>query len=90
MPDTPDAISLLILWSPPITCMLVIGGAGDWLSHYGRAIGSLTAMAGSWIGFTLLAGVTTLPEMVTGFSALRFANAPDIAVGGLLGSASST
>lgn len=83
----PVAFPLWMLWSQLLTCLLVIGVAGYWLSRYGSAIGALTGMAGSWVGFTLLAGVTTLPEMVTSVSALRFANAPDIAVGGLLGSA---
>ena len=36
-------------------------------------------MTGSWVGFVLLATVTTLPEFVTTVSALRFADAPDIA-----------
>jgi cation:H+ antiporter len=67
--------------------LVVIGIAGYWLSRCGGVIGERTGMTGSWIGFTLLAGVTTLPELVTTVSALRFAHAPDIAVGGLLGSA---
>ncbi|MFZ2650581.1 MAG: sodium:calcium antiporter [Burkholderiaceae bacterium] len=77
----------MTLWSQLGACLLVIGIAGYWLSRCGGVIGERTGMTGSWIGFTLLAGVTTLPELVTTVSALRFAHAPDIAVGGLLGSA---
>ncbi|MDP1692526.1 MAG: sodium:calcium antiporter [Burkholderiaceae bacterium] len=83
----PDAVALLTLWSQLAACLLAIGFAGWWLSRCGGAIGAHTGMTGSLIGFTLLAGVTTLPELVTTVSALRFAHAPDIAVGGLLGSA---
>ena len=57
MPDMTDTVALLMLWSQLLTCLLVIGVAGYWLSHYGSAIGSLTGMAGSWVGFTLLVRV---------------------------------
>lgn len=87
MPELTAATSTLTLWGQLGLCLAVIGVGGYWLSRFGSRIGELTGMSGSWVGFTLLAGVTTLPEMVTAVSALTLADAPDIAVGGLLGSA---
>lgn len=74
------------LWVQLLVCLAAIGSAGRWLSRCGAAIGAHTGMSGSWVGFTLLSAVTTLPELVTTASALRLALAPDIAVGALLGS----
>jgi cation:H+ antiporter len=82
----PDIAALALLWLQLLVCLAAIGTAGRWLSRCGAAVGEHTGMSGSWVGFTLLAAVTTLPELVTTVSALRLAGAPDIAVGGLLGS----
>ena len=41
----------------------------------------------SWVGLILLATATSLPELVTGLSAVTAAGASDIAVGDVLGSA---
>jgi len=43
-------------------------------------------MSRGWVGLILLATVTSLPELVTGISAVTVANVPDIAVGDILGS----
>lgn len=83
MADTP---ALALLWVQLLICLAAIGTAGRWLSRCGAAVGEHTGMSGSWVGFILLATVTTLPELVTTVSALRLVDAPDIAVGGLLGS----
>ncbi len=83
MADTP---ALALLWFQLFICLAAIGAAGRWLSRCGGAVGEHTGMSGSWVGFTLLATVTTLPELVATVSALRLVVAPDIAVGGLLGS----
>ncbi len=66
--------------------LFIIGLAGTRLAHYGDALGEHTGLGGSWIGLMLLATVTSLPELITGVSAIALANAPDIAVGTLLGS----
>lgn len=81
-----DFSALASLWLQLLVCLAAIGTAGRWLSRCGAAIGAHTGMSGSWVGFTLLSAVTTLPELVTTASALRLARAPDIAVGALLGS----
>jgi cation:H+ antiporter len=52
----------------------------------GDIIAEKSGMSRGWAGLILLATVTSLPELVTGISAVTVANAPDIAVGDILGS----
>ncbi|MEW6120610.1 MAG: sodium:calcium antiporter [Pseudomonadota bacterium] len=77
---------LAVIWLSLATCLAVIGVAGVRLSRYGDVIAEKTGMSRGWVGLVLLATVTSLPEMVTGLSAVTIAQAPDIAVGDLLGS----
>ena len=77
---------LVIVWLSLAVCLAVIGAAGVRLSRYGDIIAEKTGMSRGWVGLILLATVTSLPEMVTGLSAVTAAQAPDIAVGDLLGS----
>lgn len=67
-------------------CALAIAYAGAKLTRLADAIGEKTGMSGSWVGLLLLAAVTSLPELATGISAVTVANAPDIAIGDVLGS----
>ncbi|MBW2267748.1 MAG: sodium:calcium antiporter [Deltaproteobacteria bacterium] len=64
--------------------LVAFGGAR--LSRCGEAIGHHTGLGTTGVGLFLLATVTSLPELVTGVSAVQFARAPDIAVGVILGS----
>ncbi len=73
-------------WIHFAACAAVLAVAGARLSRYGDVIADKTGLSGSWIGLVLLAGVTSLPELVTGLSAVTAADAPNIAVGDLLGS----
>lgn len=75
-----------MVWFQFLICVLVITLAGVKLSRYGDAIADKTGLGGTWIGVILLATVTSLPELVTGISAVTYANAPDIAVGDVFGS----
>lgn len=75
------------LWVELAACALVIAFAGSQLTHLADAIGEKTGMSASWVGMLMLAAVTSLPELATGISAVSSADAPDIAVGNLLGSA---
>jgi cation:H+ antiporter len=75
-----------LIWLQFALCVVVIGFAGVRLSHYGDAIATLTGLSRNWVGMILLATVTSLPELVTGLSAVTVAGAPDIAVGDALGS----
>jgi cation:H+ antiporter len=65
---------------------LVIGVSGYFLSLYGDVIAEKTGLGGTWVGIALLATVTSLPELVTGVSAVTYVNVPNIALGDALGS----
>lgn len=78
---------ILLIWLQFALCVAVIGFAGARLSRYGDAIATLTGLSRNWVGMILLATVTSLPELVTGLSAVTVAAAPDIAAGDVLGSA---
>lgn len=77
---------LLQVWLEFAVCIVVIAVAGLRLIRYGDRIAALTGLSRSWVGLVLVATVTSLPELVTGLSAVALAGAPDIAVGDALGS----
>lgn len=74
------------IWFQFALCLALIGVAGLRLIHYGDAIAALTGLSRSWVGLILVATVTSLPELVTGLSAVTLVRAPDIAIGDALGS----
>ena len=76
----------MLIWLELLLCLGIIGYAGYFLSRYGDIIAEKTGMSASWVGLLLLSTATSLPELVTGISAVTVANAPDIAVGDVLGS----
>lgn len=59
--------------------------AGTKLSQYGDQIAEHTGLGGLWIGVVLMAGATSLPEVLTDISAALL-HAPNLAVGDLFGS----
>ena len=63
----------------------MIGIAGTRLVRYGDIVGAKTGLTGSWVGMVLIGVVTSLPELMTGVSAVAMAGVPDIAVGNALG-----
>jgi cation:H+ antiporter len=69
-----------------VLCALAILVAGTQLCRYGEEIARLTGLGTTWIGTVLVASVTSLPELVTGVSAVTTAQAPGVAVGDVLGS----
>ncbi len=76
----------LLPWLKFALCILLIGLAGPVLTQYGEIISRLTGLSRSWIGLVLLATATSLPELITGISAVTAVDAPNIAVGDALGS----
>ena len=76
----------MLFWLQFLICLAIIGYAGYFLSRYGDIIADKSGISASWIGLILLSTATSLPELVTGISAVSFADAPDIAVGDVLGS----
>lgn len=77
---------IALVWLEFLICVALIGVAGTALSRYGDVIADKTGLSGTWIGLVLLATVTSLPELVTGVSAVALAGTPDIALGDVLGS----
>ncbi len=75
-----------LIWAQFAACAAAIGFAGFQLSRYGNVIAYRTGLSGSWIGLTLLATVTSLPELATGITSVTLANSPNLAVGDALGS----
>ncbi|MBL7718015.1 MAG: hypothetical protein JNL72_04205 [Flavipsychrobacter sp.] len=67
-------------------CAAVIFFCGKKLSHYGDIIAELTGMGKAWLGLIVLAGVTSLPELVVGYSSAAIVGSADLAVGDILGS----
>jgi cation:H+ antiporter len=71
-------------WLAFVVSAGVIVYAGSRLSKYGDRLADDTGLGGLWIGVVLMAGATSLPEVLTTVSAALL-DAPDIAVGDLLG-----
>lgn len=76
----------MLLWSAFIICTSAIVYGGTKLCSYGDIIAEKSGLGRTWIGFVLMATVTSLPELVTGLSAVTYAAVPDIAMGGVVGS----
>jgi cation:H+ antiporter len=69
-----------------MACTALIVFAGVRLSRYGDVIAEKTGLGGTWIGVVLLATVTSLPELMTGTSAILIFDVVDIAAGDAIGS----
>jgi cation:H+ antiporter len=79
-------VNIIELWLSFLLCFVIIAFAGYALSRYGDILAEKTGISSSWIGLTLLATATSLPELATGISAVTVVNVPNIAVGDVLGS----
>lgn len=73
-------------WAQFAAALVLIGYAGTVLSRYGDVLADKTGLGGTWIGVALIATVTSVPELITGVSAVALASDADIAVGTVLGS----
>ncbi len=74
------------IWLQFAVSAALIGAAGYRLSLYGDVIAEKTGLGRNWVGLVMLASVTSLPELVTGISAVTVAKEPNIAIGDVLGS----
>jgi cation:H+ antiporter len=79
-------LDLAVIWLSLLASLVVIGVAGVRLSRYGDIIAEKSGLSRGWVGLIMLATVTSLPELVTGLSAVTVAAVPDIAVGDIMGS----
>ncbi|MEO5887896.1 MAG: sodium:calcium antiporter [Anaerolineales bacterium] len=75
-----------MIWIEFIICAALIFRAGSLLSKYGDVIAEKTGLGRAWIGAILIAGVTSLPELASGVSAVAWLNEPNLAAGAVLGS----
>lgn len=66
-------------------CAIVIMITGPFLAHSADKIAEATGLGGTFVGTTLVALCTSLPEMVSTYTALRL-GAMDLAVGNIFGS----
>jgi len=74
------------IWFQFIALTAIILFSGSKLAKYGDIIAEKTGLGRTWIGVSLLASITSLPELISGISSVTVFNLPNIAVGGLLGS----
>ena len=75
----------MLLWLEFLGLTAAILFSGRRLTRYGDIISERTGISRLWLGTALMAGVTSLPELATGLSAVA-SNLPDIAAGNILGS----
>ncbi len=69
-----------------ILCVSVILYAGTQLTLYGNLLAEAMGWSKMWMGMILMAAVTSLPELVTGVSAIQLVDSPSMAVGNVIGS----
>jgi cation:H+ antiporter len=75
-----------MIWIELLVCAALITWAGSLLSKYGDVIAEKTGLGRAWIGAILIAGVTSLPELASGVSAVAWLHEPNLAAGAVLGS----
>jgi len=75
-----------MIWVEFVVCAALIFWAGSLLSKYGDVIAEKTGLGRVWLGAILIAGVTSLPELASGISAVAWLNVPNLAAGAALGS----
>jgi cation:H+ antiporter len=74
-----------LVWLTFLVAAAVIVLAATQLAKFGDAIAVRTRLGGMFVGALLLAGATSLPELLTTISSFRV-GLPDLAAGNLLGS----
>ncbi len=75
-----------LIWTAFAICLVLVAVAGSLLSHSAQIIADRTGLSDGWIGLILLSTVTSLPELITGVSAVTVAGVPEVAVGNVFGS----
>jgi len=75
-----------MIWVEFILCAALIVLAGYLLSKYGDVIAAKTGLGRAWIGAILIAGITSLPELASGVSAVIWLQVPNLAAGAVMGS----
>lgn len=76
---------MLEAWSQYFGASLLVFLGGWFLVRFGDAIAEETGLGRVWAGVILLATATSLPELVTGITAVRGLDSPNLAAGGAFG-----
>lgn len=76
---------MLWLWLQFLLCAALIARAGFVLSAAADQLAQAHGWGRGWVGLALLATVTSLPELAAGVSAVTLVDAPNLAVGHVLG-----
>ncbi len=74
-----------MVWLKLVICILVIFFSGQKVAKYGDVIAKRTGIGQVWMGVIAIALITSLPELFTGISAVTLVDAPDLAIGDLIG-----
>lgn len=64
----------------------IIIWSGTRLSRYGDQLADMLGWGKMFMGIILIAGITSLPELLSGISSVAIIDAPDLAVGDIVGS----
>lgn len=75
-----------MIWIEFIVCAALIIWTATLLSKYGDVLADKTGLGRAWVGAILIAGVTSLPELASGVSAVVWLDQPNLAAGAVLGS----
>lgn len=78
-----------MVWLYFVICVILILFFGTKLSQHGDIIAEKTGLGGVWVGLLLLAIITSLPEIITGISAVSMVGGhegADLALGTIFGS----
>ena len=66
------------------TTLIIVTGTR--LSKYGNILADILGWGKMFMGIILMASVTSMPELMTGISSVTILDAPDLAVGDIVGS----
>ncbi len=75
-----------MIWIEFLICAWMLIWAATLLSKYGDVLAVKTGLGRAWVGAILIAGITSLPELASGISAVAWLKAPNLAAGAILGS----
>lgn len=75
-----------MVWLQFVLCTALLLVAAGILARYGDVLSEKSGLGRTWVGAVILAGATSLPELVSGTSAIVLLDAPNLAVGSIFGS----
>lgn len=75
-----------LAWAAFAAVVAIIGVAGYRMCKAADDIAEISGLSRAWVGLLLLSIATSLPELVTGVSAIALFDAPNVAIGDALGS----